>query len=275
MGRLEKLLIALVGALVVFVVVLMIRAPHPSAAPPVAVAEAAQPVSEAAPAPTPPPSRAPVEPPRGPINDLTISARSSQEPPPMRDLADIRSRLVAGSPGTYIGDMLAAQDSVVVRWPERRVNGIRVWVQEPGNLRDWSRSFSNMARQVFDEWGAAGSPLRFEFVIDSSSTDIRLRWIDSFGTRQIGGTTRLVDQSSWIVGSDIQIAVHDMNGRAFSPAELTGIVRHEVGHALGLGHSTDRRTLMFPEETMYDISPADQLTLQLIYTLPPGAVNRP
>lgn len=192
----------------------------------------------------------------------------------MRDLVEIRSKLVAGANGTYIGDMLALQDSVVYRWPERRVNGIRVWVDTPRGMNGWSDGFADMARRVFNEWGSAGSSVRFEFIVDSVSSDIRVHWVPSFGSRQIGSATRLVDQSNWIVGADLQIAIRDSTGRAFSPVELTGIVRHEVGHALGLGHSRDRRTLMFPEETMYDIAPADQATLRLIYTIPPGPTNR-
>jgi hypothetical protein len=271
-GRLEKLLLVLVGALILFVGVQMVRAPR-RVPPPVPVAQ--QGVEESPEPDATPTTRVLVPPSRTPrLNDLLVSARSSQEPPPMRDLVEIRSKLLAGQAGTYIGDMLAAQDSVVFRWPERRVNGIRVWVDDGRNIRDWSRGFADMARSVFDEWQFTGSPLRFEFVLDTVSSDIRVHWIDNFASQQIGSATRLVDQSNWIVGADITIAVHDSVGRAFSPTEITGIVRHEVGHALGLGHSADRRTLMFPEETMFDIAPADQLTLKLIYSIPPGAVNK-
>jgi hypothetical protein len=270
MGNAEKLLLVLVCSLVGFVGWQWMHAPRRPV--PVAAAPTQQGEEETA---APAPQVVAPAAPRGPINDLEISMRSSSEPPPMRDLLDIRSRLIAGSSGTFIADMLAAQDSTLYRWPERRVDAIRVWVQSGRGTPGWNDGFESMARSVFNEWGATGSPLRFDFVVDTSHTDIKVRWIDSFGSRQIGSATRLVDQSGWIVGADIKIAIRDSAGRAFSPTELTGIVRHEVGHALGLGHSRDRRTLMFPEETMYDISPTDQATLRLLYTIPPGATNRP
>lgn len=271
MGRAEKLLIALAIGLVVFVGQAIVRQPRRvSSAPAPVQAE----TTEAVPESEAPPIAQPVVR-AAPKNDLNNSARSSQEPAPMRDLNDIKSRLDQGQAGTYIGEMLATQDSVVLRWPERRINAIRVWVSSGKNLPGWSEGFADMARGVFNEWGAAGSPLRFDFVVDSVGSDIQVRWLNSFGTSRIGSATRLVDQHSWIVGAEIDISIHDSSGRAFNPIELTGIARHEVGHALGLGHSQDRRTLMFPEETMYDITPYDFATLRLIYTLPPGPTNKP
>jgi hypothetical protein len=274
MGTLEKLLIALVVGLVVFVGQAIVKQPrHQSrAVVPSLTEETTAPVSATNDGQTAPPSSAVRAAPR---NDLNNSPRSSMEPAPMRDLADIKSRLAAGQAGTYIGDILAMQDSVILRWPERRINAIRVWVSTPKNVTDWNDGFADMARSVFNEWGAAGSPLRFDFVVDSASSDIQVKWVPQFNSSHIGSATRLVDQHSWIVGAEIDIAVHDSSGRTFNPIELTGIARHEVGHALGLGHSQDRRTLMFPEETMYDISPTDLATLRLIYTLPPGPTNKP
>ena len=273
MGRLEKLLIALVIGLVAFVGQAIVKQPRrssPAAMPSLTEDTAPPPATNEAHAAVPATqARA------APRNDLNNSARSSMEPAPMRDLEDIKSRLASGQSGTYIGDMLGSQDSVILRWPERRVNGIRVWVSTPKALMDWSDGFAEMARSVFNEWSAAGSPLRFEFVVDSASSDIQVKWVPQFNSSRIGSTTRLVDQHSWILGAEIDIAVHDSAGRAFNPVELTGIARHEVGHALGLGHSQDRRTLMFPEETMYDITPMDFATLRLIYMLPPGPTNKP
>ena len=272
MGRAEKVLIALVVALVAFVGQAIVKRPRLREAAPISATSesTAVPVTEQQAA-TPPttPTRVVSR------NDLNNSARSSMEPAPMRDLDDIKSRLAAGQSGTYIGDVLAAQDSVVFRWPERRVNAIRVWVSSAKSLNDWNEGFADMARGVFNEWSSSGSPLRFDFVVDSASSDIQVKWVPTFGSSRIGSATRLIDQHSWIVGAEIDIAVHDSSGRPFSPTELTGIARHEVGHALGLGHSQDRRTLMFPEETMYDITPLDLATLRLIYLLPPGPTNKP
>ena len=43
-------------------------------------------------------------------------------------------------------------------------------------------------------------------------------------------------------------------GRKFGPNELAGILRHEIGHALGLGHSRSQSTIMYPEESTIEIA---------------------
>jgi predicted Zn-dependent protease len=50
-------------------------------------------------------------------------------------------------------------------------------------------------------------------------------------------------------------------------------MRHEAGHSLGMAHSRDPRTKMFPVEMTPDIAPADRATMRLLYQLPPGAVR--
>jgi predicted Zn-dependent protease len=75
------------------------------------------------------------------------------------------------------------------------------------------------------------------------------------------------------VAAEIDVAVHDSSGRTIPPSGLAGIVRHEAGHALGLGHSGDPRTKMYPVEMTETITPADRATLRLLYRLPPGQIR--
>src|SRR5262249_6783256 len=122
----------------------------------------------------------------------------------------------------------------LTRWPDRREHGLRIWVQSLAGVSDWDPQFTQMARAAFDDWGggAIGLPLRFDFVLDSASSDIQVTWADRFSPtlgRRVGTTKRTNDQNGWLLGAKITIAIHDSAGHPISPSDLAGIARHEAG----------------------------------------------
>src|SRR5438270_123644 len=130
-------------------------------------------------------------------------------------------------------------------------------------------------RDVPLEWETAGIPLRFQFPSDSTGADITVHWIEQFPPDElrIGKTRRLADQNGWVTHADVVVALHDRDGDSFPPGEISEILRHEIGHALGLGHSRNRATIMYPENTQLDLTELDKETLHLLYMLPPGKVK--
>jgi hypothetical protein len=190
------------------------------------------------------------------------------------DRAELRRRIEVGSPGTYIADMLADRDSLLTRWPERTMEPVRVWIQRSATFPDWTPELFRVARTAFDEWGEVGIPLRFTFTVDSTRADVRVSFADRItdGNR-LGMTMHRHDQDGWIVGADVVIATHDTGGVALALPLIAGTARHEVGHALGLAHSRDRATIMYPESQTMSITGPDRATLKLLYTLPPGSLK--
>jgi hypothetical protein len=201
-----------------------------------------------------------------------VGPASAQAIPP----AELRRRVANLASGTYIDDVLAQQDSALYRWPDHLRDAMRVYVEPSSEVPGWDPRLPLMVHDVFDEWAATGFPLRFTFVLDSAGADLTVRWQDRFPDedgQRIGVTERIHSGDFRIVHASIVIALHDSAGRAISPTVVDGIVRHEVGHALGLNHANDSTSVMFHETATMMMSASDRATLRLLYLVPPGSLK--
>ena len=208
-------------------------------------------------------------------NNLSSVKSSSLPPPGPRDYTEI-SRLLADAKGaTYMDAILAERSGNVARWVERRGNPITVWVQPTTTLRDFWPDFKDRTRDAFYTWAAAGVPIRFLFVDDSTQAEVHVVWVDRFDDSAAGKTYWSRDKNWWIVGADIEIALHRPTGEAYDSQMIRTIALHEVGHLIGLDHSPNPDDIMSAKVHVMSLSAADLRTAALIYKLPPGAVAKP
>jgi hypothetical protein len=205
--------------------------------------------------------------------EALATVRHAHEPPPVRDLGLIRRRLVENQAGTYIGDILAARDSNIARWPDRTSRPLRVWVQSADSAHDWNPIYVAQVRDAFTTWQAAGSPVPFNFVTDSGAADVHVTWVDHFEEQISGKTLWARDENWWIVDANIAIALHHNHGEPLDQSAVRAIALHEIGHLLGLDHSADTTNIMTARVRVRDLSAADMATMRLVYTLPPGSVR--
>ena len=190
--------------------------------------------------------------------------------------AELRRRVDNLAGGTYMGDILAEQDSTLFRWPDRLGNALRVYVEPSSPLAAWSPQYPQLAREVFAEWSEAGFPLRFTFIFDSTTADITIRWIDRFPDsdgQRIGVTERLQGSDYLIARARVDVAMRDSAGRQLAPVVVGGIIRHEIGHALGLNHSNDPSSVMYREAATSVIGASDRATLRTLYLVPAGSLK--
>jgi hypothetical protein len=128
-------------------------------------------------------------------------------------------------------------------------------------------------RDAFEDWSTTGIPLAFTFVSDSVSADVHVTWIDHFDESISGKTLWAHDDDWYIVEANIILALHHNGGDALDASAVRAIALHEVGHLIGLDHTTDTSNIMTPKVRVKELSPADRATARLLYLLPPGPVK--
>jgi hypothetical protein len=188
-------------------------------------------------------------------------------------LEAVRRRIERSSPATYINEVLSSHDSALARWPERRDEPLRVWIQPVARIQDWTPALLPLVRDAFVDWGESGVPLNFAFVDDSASANVHVNWVDRFREPISGKTLWTHDERWYILDATVLIAVHHQGGDPLDRAATKAIALHEVGHLLGLDHTSDTTSIMAPKVRVKELSAADKATAQLLYSLPPGRIG--
>lgn len=174
--------------------------------------------------------------------------------------------------GTYITRVLLDRDSTIERWPDRREEPLRVWIDSSSTVPGMQAIFPAAVRSAFAEWEETGIPVRVIYVRKYGEADIRVRWIDHLD-RKTGSTTWRTDHDGWLTTSEITLATHVSNGDPLDARGMKAIALHEVGHALGLSHSIDAHDIMAPLVRVDDLSGPDRSTIKLLYSLPAGHIR--
>lgn len=192
---------------------------------------------------------------------------------PTRDSAMIAFTLSARAAGSHLIELLDERNGWNFRWPDRRLEPMRVWVQEPLDDPTYQREWVERVRESFSVWSEIGLPLAFTFSLDSARAEVHVTWVDHFDERMTGRTRWMHDRHGWLVGANIQLALHLPDGRAVTGDGVRAIARHEVGHLIGLDHTRDSTSIMAPQVFVTELSEADRRTARLVYELPPGKLR--
>jgi hypothetical protein len=207
------------------------------------------------------------------------SAASAPGPAPELSYADqlaraeTRRRVRASAGYTYLDEIVAeSADSALHRWDGRLVTPVRVYVTQ-GSVPNFQAAFVDAVRGAFQRWQDAGVPVRFDLDADSDDAEVEVRWTERFDIERTGQTDLVWDGEGRIQRGVITIATLDPQGRPLGPDDVRVVALHEVGHLLGLDHSSDSTDIMFAKTQARDLSERDIRTAALLYELAPGSMR--
>jgi hypothetical protein len=191
---------------------------------------------------------------------------------PDRDPIAILTALEMRAEGSYLHELLDSRDGWNYRWPDRRLEAMRVWIQ-PSALAGYREPYARAVEQAFHAWAEIGLPFIFTIVRDSARAEVHVTWVDRFDGRMTGRTNWRHDRHGWILGGSIEMALHLPDGRAVTLDGVRAVALHEVGHLLGLDHPNDSTSVMSAQVFVTQMSEADRRTARLVYDLPPGRIR--
>ena len=219
-----------------------------------------------------------------PHADSVVAAAPAAPPaaaPPAQQLsyidqlarAEIRRRLRASAGYTYLGEVVAeSEDSALHRWDDRVSRPVRVWLPA-GTAANFQPAFLDAVHSAFQRWEEAGVPVRFDVDADSEHAEVRFRWKVQFDIDRTGQTDLNWDQEGRLLAGAVTIATFDPKGHPLSPDDVRVVALHEIGHLIGLDHSSDSSDVMFANTKVRDLSPRDVRTALMLYHLAPGSVR--
>jgi len=211
--------------------------------------------------------------PAAPAPPGTAVAPSSLSYADLLARSEMRRRIRASAGLTYLNEVVAATgDSMLHRWDDRLHRPVRVYLAT-GTAANFQPAFLGAVHEAFQRWQEAGVPVRWDLAADSAGAEVRFKWKVQFEEERTGQTDLTWDQDGHLQTAIVTLATFDPKGHPLGPDEVRVIALHEIGHLIGLDHSSDTTDIMYPVTKVRDLSPRDIQTAALLYELAPGSIR--
>jgi hypothetical protein len=184
----------------------------------------------------------------------------------------IRARIADEADFTYIASTLLETDSTIRRWPDERLSRPLAVCVIRDRIDGFKDDFVGNVNYALGRWNGV-LPLGLSTGADSANADVIVMWTPRLDSGKTGRTDLTWDRRGFIRHAFVTLATHDPSGRLLDAQRMSALALHELGHALGLGHSTVREDALYPIATALELTDRDRRTARLLYELPPGSIR--
>jgi predicted Zn-dependent protease len=128
---------------------------------------------------------------------------------------------------------------------------ITVYIDNKNVTPHYSSTYYTQVQKALNYWERGGNgKLKYTPVfklVASEKADIRIRWVENL--QEVSGDTIPLILNGQFLRVDITLGVGNYQWiiwNSYSDASMLALAEHELGHALGLEHSNDKRDIMYP-----------------------------
>lgn len=175
---------------------------------------------------------------------------------------------------TYLNEHL--KNGKLVRWPEQCIP-LPVYIAPCSwySMNDLDKyTYMNMVKDAFNIWEqASGGKVSFYIVNTLNDSQINVEW-RRVDRKSLGNCAFNYDGESRLYSAEVSIGISDgiLHKQYMDENEVFHTILHEVGHALGLGHSPDTGDIMYTPHQygVVKLSQRDINSIRWLYSLPYG-----